>query len=619
MSKKLNKLRRIAVSILAALLGAVFMVLLYYSQLAAPIANIVNDALYQRPQPPHPDIIIVGMDEAALNEYGPTPWPRSIVADAVTQLNSDPENRPAVIGLDILFVGESEPENPSDPASVAAAAANDQYLADAVGQYGNVVVATSATFGSQLVVEEDGSFYTDDYAIQIYEEPYEALRENTSQGHVNAMIDEDGILRHAIWQIELPNGELVPSFNQEIYRMYMQYQGQPADVVPPMDAQYRWYVSFQSQPFGFDDGFSITSLINGELDPAIFADKIVLIGPFAQGMFDEYTTAIDHAVKMYGVEYQANALAALLNNDLKTEVLPLPQYILLFVFMLLSLFWFYNRRLLPATLMWLGTSLGWVLICYAMWQLGYVLQVAYLPFGATVGYMYSIASNYASAALEKRRVERAFKRYVAPQVVSELLNGDPKALQLGGRLVDIAVLFVDIRGFTTMSEKLPAPVVVEIVNRYLTLTSRCVFDNHGTLDKYVGDCTMAFWGAPIAQKDVAYKAVKAALDMMQGAQELGEQLQRDYGHYVEFGIGINYGPAVVGNIGSNARMDYTAIGDTVNTAARLESNAPPGCIYISAEVAAALEGRARLTALGNSIKLKGKSEAFEIFKVEELL
>ena len=211
-----------------------------------------------------------------------------------------------------------------------------------------------------------------------------------------------------------------------------------------------------------------------------------------------------------------------------------------------------------------------------------------------------------------------FKRYVAPEIVSEILRQGPEALELGGRLTDVAVLFVDIRGFTTMSESLSPPEVVEILNRYLDLTSRCIMQNGGTLDKFIGDATMAFWGAPLPQEDYIYRAVRAALDMVEGAKALSAELQTRYGRSVDFGVGVHCGKAVVGNVGARTRMDYTAIGDTVNTASRLESNAPAGTVYISRAVADALEGRIRATSLGDTIRLKGKTEGFEVLRLDGL-
>ena len=170
-----------------------------------------------------------------------------------------------------------------------------------------------------------------------------------------------------------------------------------------------------------------------------------------------------------------------------------------------------------------------------------------------------------------------------------------------------------------MSELLTPPEVVAILNKYLDLTSRSIMQNGGTLDKFVGDATMAIFNAPLPQEDYIYQAIKAALDMVEGSKALGEELQQQFGRTVSFGIGVHCGPAVVGNIGAEIRMDYTAIGDTVNTAARLESNAPGGQILISRAVADALEGRIKVTSLGDSIKLKGKSAGFEILRLEGLM
>lgn len=154
-----------------------------------------------------------------------------------------------------------------------------------------------------------------------------------------------------------------------------------------------------------------------------------------------------------------------------------------------------------AAIMWAALCGGWVVLCLGAYQTGMVLHVLWVPAGVTILFAGCLAANYAQAALERQRVTRTFQRYVAPEIVSELMGSGSDALKLGGKKCDIAVLFVDIRGFTTMSEALEPERVVEILNQYLTLTTKCVMDNHGTLDKFVGDCTMAFWNAPLPQED----------------------------------------------------------------------------------------------------------------------
>ena len=188
-------------------------------------------------------------------------------------------------------------------------------------------------------------------------------------------------------------------------------------------------------------------------------------------------------------------------------------------------------------------------------------------------------------------------------------------LVIGGENRHIAVLFVDIRGFTTMSESLKPEEVVEILNEYLGLTTQAIFDNGGTLDKFVGDATMAVFNAPFDLDDYIFRAVATAWDMQAGADRIAEKFCERYGKSVSFGIGVNCGNAVVGNIGCDFRMDYTAIGDTVNTAARLESNAKPGQILISKEVYEAVKDRVAVTPIGE-IPLKGKSKGVFVYQID---
>ena len=220
--------------------------------------------------------------------------------------------------------------------------------------------------------------------------------------------------------------------------------------------------------------------------------------------------------------------------------------------------------------------------------------------------------------LEKQKITDVFQRYVDPSILAELLRSDITEAELRGKMAEVAMLFVDIRGFTAISEQLTPENVVEILNLYLSLTSSAVKKHGGTLDKFIGDCTMAFWGAPLPCEDKAYRACEAAVYMAERAKGFAEMTRERFGVEVSFGIGIHMGPVIVGNIGAPDRMDYTAIGDTVNTASRLESNAPAGKIYISRAIADALGKRAKVTSLGTGIHLKGKAEGFEILTLDEL-
>ena len=597
--KQIFKAKRI----LSAFLAAAVATAIAASGVLYRADNALDDALYQQEKVLDGNIFIIGIDAYSLEELGPFhTWGRDYMAQAVDVLNADPQCRPAVIGVDVLYAGYTDEEA-------------DNALVESLGRYDNVVTAGAANFVSAMVTEEDGSFYIDDYYVDSYDAPFAELAEVTTTGHINAMYDVDGIMRHAIHAIDLPGGSIVHNFGYEIYKKYCDYHGLEADANPPVDKRNNWYLSYSGKPGAYYDDFSFSDLMNGNIPVEIFADSVVLIGPYATGLMDHVVTAIEHSEVMYGVEYQANIVDALLRNEFKQEVSDIPQLIALFAVTFILTLLSYKQKVRISTLLWMVLVGGYVAAAKIFYINGYLLHALWIPVFATIIYVALIAFNYFKASKERRYITNVFKHYVAPEIVNELLK-NKDALELGGKMTDIACLFVDIRGFTPMSELLTPPQVVEILNRYLDLTSRCIIKNGGTLDKFVGDATMAIFNAPLPQEDYVYQAVKTALDMVKESKELSDELLQRFGRTVQFGIGVHCGQAVVGNIGADIRMDYTAIGDTVNTAARLESNAPGGQILISRAVADALEGRIKVTSLGNSIKLKGKSEDFEILRLD---
>ncbi len=599
-------------SILVALAVSALLTLAAATGLLERPDHAASDLLYQQREASDGKIVILGIDQQALEVFGPyNQWSRDIIAQTLETLNQSEDCRPAVIGIDVLFAGESVPEA-------------DAHLVKAAAAYGNVITPCLASYGRPLLADADGEYTLGATSILALEQVYASLRSVTGQGHINAMLDTDGILRHHLLQITLPEGRQIPSLALACTRQYLESRGEDhaALSLPPVSPMGFWYLPFSGIPGDMEE-ISIARVLSGEISPSYFSGKIVLIGPFAPGLQDSYVTAIDHASPMYGVEYQANAIQALLWERYKTEVEDSVQLLLLFLVLLLGMACFWKRPVWLSTLVWLALCGGWLLLGRWLYDLGFVVHVLWIPVGTTILYAGCLAFNYIQAALERQRVTGTFKRYVAPEIVNELLKEGTEALELGGTQTTIAVLFVDVRGFTSMSEELKDPrEVVHILNRYLTLFADCILQNGGTLDKFVGDQAMAFWGAPLRHEDNTRKALQAAqtaMDMVAGARQISAELEKQYHRTVSFGIGIHLGEAVVGNIGSTSRMDYTAIGDTVNTAARLEANAPGETIYISRAVADVLDGRIRTTSLGDSVKLKGKKEGFEVLKLEEIL
>lgn len=582
----------------AAVIAAVA-VIIYLSGILTGTANRINDRFFQRGNVRSGTVSIIQIDEHSLEVLGPyQTWTRDYVAEAIEKLNEDPDNAPAVIGVDVLYIGNTSKEA-------------DKHLVSAASLKDNVVFGSYVNVGTQLT-ENDGAYALQN-TITLYEEPFEELKEVSSQGIVNGIYDKDGIIRHGLMSVTVPDGRTIPSFSYEICRKYGNYIGEDL-VSPPLNENGYWYIDFTDYAGGYSDSFSLCDLINGDIPVDYFTDGIVLIGPYAEGLMDSYTVSIDRAYDMYGVEIHANMIEAMLDGRFKTEtskwIMAVITALVTFGAVILAEYCRPEKGIGYAVVF----IIGYPLLCMFLYGKGFVFDILYIPLFVAAATVVSIVIHYIKVTIEKKKVEGTFKRYVAPEIVDDILKQGMDTIKLGGEAVDCAILFVDIRGFTTMSESMEPEQVVEILNRYLELTSSSIFKFGGTLDKFIGDATMAIFGAPLPMDDHIYKAVCAAYDMVERSHELARELEDRFGRSVSFGVGVHCGKAVVGNIGTQRRMDYTAIGDTVNTSARLEANAPADTVYISKNVADALSGRIDCESVGN-IPLKGKSEELEVFRL----
>jgi class 3 adenylate cyclase len=213
---------------------------------------------------------------------------------------------------------------------------------------------------------------------------------------------------------------------------------------------------------------------------------------------------------------------------------------------------------------------------------------------------------------ERKRLEaqrRLFERMVSPAVIDQL---DPDSLQLGGRRSEITTLFADIRGYTSFSEKIDPESLFNVLNRYLALAAESILLEKGTIDKFMGDAVMAWFNAPIPQSDHVLRAVRAGLTIQKQVMELHKEFQDDF--QLQFGIGIHLGEVLLGLVGTQKRLEYTAIGDSVNIAKRLQENAQPGQILISQEAIASLRGEVQLRSL-TPLSVAGKTQPLEVFEV----
>jgi len=597
--KHLNKMKTAAVT--AAVILVSFAIL-YFG--AAGFFDIgISDRLNQRESVTNKKIYIIGIDDKTLEAYGPVnTWSREIPAKLVSMLNSADGTRPAVIGFDVIYSEEADREA-------------DDHFASICGEAGNVVAAMSFSFKEQPEKGADGRIVYNPYHVDYVIEPYDSLKNEVMCGFANTFVDTDGYVRQAMAYLDY-DGERAYSLSSRVYKAYQESRGEEAVFPAVYGRNNRFYFTYSGKAGGYSV-VSMADVLDGTVDPAVFQDAVVLVGAYAVGMQDAYMPAIAHNSQMYGVEIHANIIEALLEG--KTQLPAPPLVYALAAAFLCGVFYVCSEkmRMLHSTiLLTVLTVLDFVFV-KVMYGSGWIVPTILLPVCLLAVWLVQMVRRYLAEIMRRRRVINVFKQYVAPQVVDKISKDKDFELVIGGENRHIAVLFVDIRGFTTMSESLEPEEVVEILNEYLGLTTQSIFDNGGTLDKFVGDATMAVFNAPFDLDDYIFRAVATAWDMQAGADRIAEKFRRRYGKSVSFGIGINCGNAVVGNIGCDFRMDYTAIGDTVNTAARLESNAKPGQILISKDVYEAVKDRVAVTPIGE-IPLKGKSNGVFVYQLDDV-
>ena len=588
--------------ILKMIVAAILSFILCYSQVLYSFDKIAADKIYQTPSTTDNRIKIVTIDERTIQAYGNvSEWSREIPAQLVEMLSQDEENAPAVIGFDIMYVSDGDE-------------AGDLRFAEACKQAGNVITAVNVVTKDKLMLQEDGSLALDNLHIELIEYPYESLKEVTEYAFANTTQDQDGYIRYALWNMENGNENLL-SLSAKVYEKYCLDHGIEVNQ-PDLISEGAFGFTFSGKSGAYET-LSLCDVLDGKIDSRIFRDTIVLVGAYAPGMQDSYNVAVQKGTQMYGVEIHANIVEALLEGKTYTPISVLGSAIVTALIAALFMLFSKKIKLIPLTVVTIGAVIVNIIIGKWLYENGTAVSIVEIPIVILLIYLYQLISGYLAEILKRRKVVNAFKKYVAPQIVDEISKKGDFEIVLGGENRHIAVLFVDIRGFTPMSESLEPEQVVEILNEYLNLTTQSIFKNGGTLDKFIGDATMAVFNAPFDLDDYIYRAVCTALDIAAGSDELEKKLMERFGKSVSFGIGVNCGQAVVGNIGCEFRMDYTAIGDTVNTAARLESNAKRGQILISNDVYEAVKDRIEATEIG-VIPLKGKKDGAFVYEVNGL-
>jgi len=620
---KLGKRRRrllLHTAILLAL-GIVFALI----TLPGPFASYqltLSDQLFAS-QSASPNVVIAAIDDATLataferdetGKWFANPeregegkrlgeWPRSLHAQAIQNLS---QAGAMVIGFDVIFAEHSDPDE-------------DAALAQAMEDAGNVVQPILGTVG----LASGGG----EKVFKEFLEPIPGLYQTSPAiGHANVLPDSDGKVRRLPLVIRDTEGQRYPSLSLAMLHVFNPVQ-YPDDYTVkdgslhmldrdiPVSGSTSMRVGYAGQPGRSFTTVSYRDIIEGnpeELEEV--KHNIVLVGVTAVGETDFWVTPIS-GEKMYGVEVHANAIHTILTKDFLREVSDTSTFrtvLLLVIIAGLALPWLSLRW---GGVLTFGLVVGYVAVAvYSFYGPGYIMNFIYPPVGVLVIYVGSIISRITAEQVDKREVKDLFGKYVSPEVAGEILRlSDTEDLRLGGEEREVTVLFTDIRGFTQLSEQMPPDEIVNMLNQYFSVIIDRILANDGMINKFAGDNIMAVWNAPQSQPDHALLAVRAATQSQQAINEM--QQQNPDLPQVQFGFGINTGPAIAGNVGSAGRLEYTVIGDAVNLASRLCGAAPGGEVWISDQTYE--QGKEEISAKALEPQyFKGKKEAVPVYQVE---
>ncbi len=611
-----------------------------------------------KPASARKEIALVEIDEFSLRNLQPYvgrwPWPRAVHGMLLDYLARAPAK---VIAYDVNFAEADTRRGFDFGGSTMSGAESDQQLIDSARAAGNVILLADATYeateGSSPDFPDPGFALQGSDVIErrVVFPPFGGLAAaGSALGHNLFMLDSDGPIRHAIPFVR-SGGHVLPSLG---VAAALRFAGiRPADVELERDGlrignrmmplmrrsvraqggteTFRWALVDFRGPALLPDlknhtypTYSAFQLLNSEeqilagnkpdLDPSTFRDKIVFVGTTAAGLFDVFETPFSSG-RMPGINVHAAVADDILSNRFMR---PAPDAVRLATVIVLATSVGIVATALPA---WWATGAAVVAVVMFGWVAtlafarGYWLNVSQPVLASSMALFGGVAYQYFVEGREKRKMKRLFGQYVSKDVYDQLVN-NPGLARLGGQRRQMTVLFSDIRGFTTVSERGEPEEIVHTLNEYFTRMVDIVFAHKGTLDKFVGDMVMALFGAPLDDPHHAEHAVDAALEMIEELQRLNQRWAAERRPSLDIGIGINTGPMIAGNIGSEAIMSYTVIGDAVNLGSRLESlNKQYGTrIIISEATRGSLPDRYVFRPLGDVV-VKGKTRPVAIFEV----
>ena len=594
-------------------------------------------------------VIIVDIDESTMDTIG-WPWPRKKLGELVTNLA---DAGAVVIAFDVLF---AEPER--NPAlEVSALLGSEHQQNDSVQSlieqmdgdlaFANSLSQTDVLLGfllqqnhqvkrGELPANRIHSKHPSDKPLSAlnYQGYVTSLPKlhfaSAGAGFINSSPDADGFLRRSAL-VSVYDDQLYPSLSLEAARLYsladnidvitlaagnkMNIKGlKIGDSLIPTDAEGRVLIPYRGPQRSFPYIPAI-DILNQQFDRTLFEGSVVFVGTSAVGLVDLRATPV--GVQFPGVEVHANVFEGILNPELLHYR---PDYWQALVLMYLLVVVISLAFLLPALgPVWMAvagitTLLMTLLTNFWFWS---NVQIA-LPLASSILLVllitsYNIAHGFLAESRKRQQIKSIFNQYVPPAHIDKMLDS-PDDVSMEGERKQLTVLFSDIRSFTSISESLSANELKQLLNRYFNPITECIFKHNGTIDKYVGDMVMAFWGAPLDDEKHGENAIEAALNMLIITKQLSDEFVKEGLPEIKIGIGINTGDMNVGDMGSSFRRAYTVLGDAVNLGSRLEGLTKfYGVDCLVSEETRDQSGRYHFQLI-DRVKVKGKNEAVSIYQ-----
>jgi adenylate cyclase len=597
-------------------------------------------------------VTIIDIDEKSLAKFGQWPWPRTRIADMIINLT---RLGAVVIAFDIVF---AEPDRLNTDAvadsiryldevtraKLRSLPSNDQIFADAIRRSRVVLGETGLP---EVLTEFDKSLPVTGLAM-LGEEPrpflldFPGLLRNirnleeaaAGRGLFSIKPERDGIVRRVPMLMQA-QGTILPSLSFEILRVVTstrtilvksEKSGLKSVAVSglelPTDLNGRLWLHFAHR----DPSIYVSALdvLDESVAPGMIAGKLVLIGTSAAGLNDIKSTPVDPAVP--GVEVHAQVLESALTRSLLSQpnygiVVELCAAILLGILVIAFAPLFGPITLVAVGALFASLLIGTSWYFYAKHRM--LIDFTYPLLSTTAIYLTLIFTSFVREQAQRRQIRSAFGQYLSPALIEQLAQS-PEKLVLGGEQREMTIMFSDVRGFTTISEsyKNDPQGLTTLMNRFLTPLTNAILDRKGTIDKYMGDAIMAFWNAPLDDKQHQLHACEAAIDMLERIDVLNQERAieaKESGQTfipLNVGVGLNTGVCVVGNMGSDLRFDYSVLGDSVNLASRLEGQSKEYGfpIIVGSKTALAVKDKFAILEL-DFIMVKGKKEPEVIYAV----